>query len=546
MKNLVIFTISLFLSSTYLTFSQKLFLEFENSNRELFDNYKDLLYRIDDSIKVLKKNGFNLAEVQEFNRVDSLNYRVKIKKNSQFEFIKLAAYEGDFSESVSKILDKYLLNDRKIPLDSLNELLINLSEFFSSEGFPFVEINITYSEVKDSKTIEGSLKIISNEPRKIDGYIVKGYEKFPKKFIDKFLGVKIGEKLDIKKLKNSTNYINSLQFVRQNKEPEILFTKDSSIVYLYLDKLKQNNFDGLLSLSRSESARRISFDGYLKLFLLNSLNYGETIKVDYNSLDEGLKILKTNFKVPYFFNSDFSIESYLNITQNDSIFTNSNFSFKTGLEKRKFSNYLGLKIENSTSGYSNNLYQSFKSVQFFYELNYQLFNLDVINGYKTFSISAKFLIGHKKQLNDRFTKNNFDFNIFKKTELFQRTSIFSNARYESLVSQNIVNNEMIRFGGAESIRGFIDESIFANEYFLSRNNVNVSLNENFSLLGIIDYAYYNNDILNIKKNIYSLGFGFDILNTNNLISLNYTSGSEFKQKFTFKNARLSINFISFF
>ena len=81
MKNLVIFTISLFLSSTYLTFSQKLFLEFENSNRELFDNYKDLLYRIDDSIKVLKKNGFNLAEVQEFNRVDSLNYRVKIKKN---------------------------------------------------------------------------------------------------------------------------------------------------------------------------------------------------------------------------------------------------------------------------------------------------------------------------------------------------------------------------------------------------------------------------------------------------------------------------------
>ena len=135
--------------------------------------------------------------------------------------------------------------------------------------------------------------------------------------------------------------------------------------------------------------------------------------------------------------------------------------------------------------------------------------------------------------------------IFKETELFQRTSLFSNARYESLVSQQ-VNNEMIRFGGAESIRGIIDESILTNEYFLSRNNVNVSLNENFSLLGIIDYAYYNNDILNSKKNIYSLCFGFDILNANNLISLNYTSGSEFKQKFTFKNARLSINFISFF
>ena len=126
---------------------------------------------------------------------------MKIKKNSQFEFIKLAAYEGDFLESVNKILDKYLLNDRKIPMNSLNKLLINLSDFFSSEGFPFVEINITYSEVKDSKTIEGSLKIISNEPRKIDGYIVKGYEKFPKKFIDKFLGVKIEKNLILKNLK---------------------------------------------------------------------------------------------------------------------------------------------------------------------------------------------------------------------------------------------------------------------------------------------------------------------------------------------------------
>ena len=546
MKNLVIFTIFLFLSSTYLTFSQKIFLEFENSNRELFDNYKDLLYRIDDSIKVLKKNGFALAEVQEFNRVDSLNYRVKIKKNSQFEFIKLSPYKGDFLESVNKILDNYLLEDRKIPMNSLNGLLINLSDFFSSKGFPFVEININYTEIEDSKTMVGSLEIISNEPRKIDGYVLKGYEKFPKKFIDKFLGVKIGDKLNIKKLKNSSNYINSLKFVRQNREPEILFTKDSSIVYLYFEKLKQNNFDGLLTLSSGESDSRISLDGYLKLFLLNSLNYGETIKVDYNSVDEGLKILKTNFKVPYIFNSDFSIESYLNITQNDSIFTNSNFSFKTGLEKRKFSNYLGINIENSTSGYSNSLYESFKSVQFFYELNYQLFNFDQNNGDKIFSISAKFFIGHKKQLNNNFKKNNFDLNIFKKTELFQRTSLFSRIRYESLVSQNKVNNEMIRFGGAESIRGFIDESILANEYFLSRNNVNVSLNKNFSILGIIDYANYNNDVLNSKKDIYSLGVGFEILNENNLISLNYTSGSDFKQKFTFKNARLSINFISFF
>ena len=428
----------------------------------------------------------------------------------------------------------------------MNGLLKNISDFFSSQGFPFAEINVTYSKIINSKTILGKLKIKSNAVRKIDSYIFKGYEKFPKKFIEKFLRIKIGEKLDIKKLKNSSNYINSLQFVRQIKEPEILFTKDSTFIYFYYEKLKQNNFDGLITLSSDESNNQISIDGYLKLFLLNSLNYGESIKIDYNSIDEGFKILKTNFKLPFIFNSDLSIESSLNITQKDSLYNSSNFLFKGGLERRKISNYLGLSLENSTSEFSNNIYENFKSFQIFYELNYQLFKNDKNSHNKIFSISAKFSLGHKEQLNNRFTKNNFDIDIFKKTNLFQKTSLVSKIRYESLVSENIVNNEMIRFGGAESIRGFIDESIPTNEYFLLRNNINILLNKNFSLLGIIDYANYKNDIVNRMKNIYSLGFGFKLLNNDNLISLNYASGSDFNQKFSFKNARLNINFVSFF
>ena len=546
MKNLKIFTIFSFLSLTHFTFSQKINLEFNDGSHQLFDNYKDLLFKIDDSIKVLKKNGFTLAEVSKFKRIDSLNYKVKIKKYSQFEFIKLAPYEGNLSENINKILDEYSLKDRSIPLNSLNEIIIKLSDFFSGEGFPFVEIKIRYLNTKDVKTIFGNLEIILNEAREIDEYIIKGYEKFPKKFVEKILGFRIGEKLDIKKLKNSSNYINTLQFVRQTKEPEILFTKDSTFVYLYYEKLKQNNFDGLLNLSRGESDNKVSVDGYLKLLLLNSLNYGETIKVNYNSVDEGLTTLKTNLKLPYVFNSNFSIESHLNITQNDSIFTNSNFLFKAGLDKTKISNYLGCNIENSTSEFSNNIYKNFKSVQVFYEFNYQLFNSDQNNSDKIFSISAKFFLGYKKQLNNRSAKNNFDIDIFKKTKIFERSSLFSKIRYEKLDSRNLVNNELIRFGGAESIRGFIDESIAANEYFLFRNDVNFMLNKSFSFVGIMDYAYYVNEIFNSMKNIYSLGFGFKLLNDKNLISINYASGSDFNQNFNFKNARLSINFVTFF
>ena len=79
MKNLVIFTIFVILVSTYYTFSQKINLKYDNGNHELFDNYKDLLYKLDDSLKILKNDGFVLAEVDEFNKIDSLSYSVKIK-----------------------------------------------------------------------------------------------------------------------------------------------------------------------------------------------------------------------------------------------------------------------------------------------------------------------------------------------------------------------------------------------------------------------------------------------------------------------------------
>ena len=92
-----------------------------------------------------------------------------------------------------------LLEDRKIPMNSLNGLLINLSDFTPVKDF-LLEININYTEIEDSKTMVGSLEIISNEPRKIDGYVLKDLEKFPKKFIDKFLESN-RDKLNIKNLK---------------------------------------------------------------------------------------------------------------------------------------------------------------------------------------------------------------------------------------------------------------------------------------------------------------------------------------------------------
>ena len=63
MKNLTYFILLVALTFSYDSFSQKISLKYENEeNHELFDSYKDLLFKIDDSIKALKKKWIYFSQ----------------------------------------------------------------------------------------------------------------------------------------------------------------------------------------------------------------------------------------------------------------------------------------------------------------------------------------------------------------------------------------------------------------------------------------------------------------------------------------------------
>ena len=113
-------------------------------------------------------------------------------------------------------------------------------------------------------------------------------------------------------------------------------------------------------------------------------------------------------------------------------------------------------------------------------------------------------------------------------------------------SKNLVNNELLRFGGGNSIRGFDDNSIFSDSYTLLKTNLNYYLNDTIYIYTIFDIANYSDNILNIEKDIYSGGFGFSTLTENGLISVNYSKGNNWGNSFNLKNAKINVIFLTFF
>ena len=93
--------------------------------------------------------------------------------------------------------------------------------------------------------------------------------------------------------------LNQLTFVQQKRPAEVLFTKDSTIVYLYLEKAQSNRFDGFLGFGSNETTGKIEFDGYLDLSLINNLNYGESLKLNYKSDEIDQKTLDIALQLPY-------------------------------------------------------------------------------------------------------------------------------------------------------------------------------------------------------------------------------------------------------
>ena len=117
---------------------------------------------------------------------------------------------------------------------------------------------------------------------------------------------------------------------------------------------------------------------------------------------------------------------------------------------------------------------------------------------------------------------------------------------EKINSKNLVNNELIRFGGSKSIRGFDDKSIFADGYTLLTTNLNFYLNDSICIFSIFDIANYTNTIIDIDNNIYSGGFGISTETENGIISINYSKGNNWGESFNLKNAKINVIFTTFF
>lgn len=514
-----------------------------------FKDYSSIHKEVDSISKRLLSLGYINSKLIELKKKNDSLFLASFILKTRFRSITIN-HNGLIDEDILKLSNlKSEGTSFKLPISTLEQTLEFINAEIANRGNPFSTLQLIDIKQESDTHLSARLEVSKPIERTIDKIIIKGYEKFPEAFVKRYMKIKIGQPFNLARIKEKTSELNDLRFANQIKDPEVLFTKDSTILYMYIEKTKSNAFDGFLGFGTNEDTNKIEFDGYLNLSLTNNLNYGETLKLLYKSDENDQQTFDGNVDMPYMFGSPLGVELNLNIFRKDSTFVtarqsaklnyqiNSNHLIGVGISSVKSSDLLDTEVSsindfNSSYYFTNYVYIKRQNYDYLFPVNF-LFDITAGFGSRTFD-----------NIDEDQTK--FAINTFKIFNLNDQNSIYVRGSGQVIDSETFLENELPRFGGINSIRGFEENSLFANLFGVINTEYRYRLNRDIYVHSVIDAAYFENKISEQKGKLFGFGFGFGFLSKAGLFRFNYTSGKTENQRFKLSDSKVHLSLTATF
>jgi hypothetical protein len=496
----------------------------------------------------LIKKGFIDVSFSDLKKQNDSSFSTAISWKNKIDFVHIYIGEKnvDFIPKIYSLKSDSLV----LPFTESESFLTTSVTFLENKGFAQAKVQLQNLMIKKN-VLNANLFIDVGKKRSINDLVVVGYDKFPlgfkKNIIRRFKEKKFSTD-NVKKLKTE---IDNIGFVSQTKFPEVLFTKDTTKVYIYLQKSKPNRFDGLVGFANDQNGK-LRFNGYLDLLLINTINAGER----FNLLWKGDGNNQTNFYVgidlPYIFKSRLALGANLTIFKQDSIFQNTKTNFNLGYLLNNNSKIsIGQQNTESTSiQTTNTAIGNFKTSLTTLQFDFLDF-IDKENPYY-YLFSQKTLINFQVGMGNRQTvleQNKqilVNFQVMKNLFFSQKFSIALNMKGFLLESDNYLTNELNRFGGINSIRGFNENSLQANRNINLMGEFRFALSPALYVHTVSDIGLFEDKTTQTNGNLIGTGLGLGVLTKNGLLKFIYANGNSRGNNFGFSNSIVHLSFTSNF
>ncbi len=570
-----LFLLLFVLSKTFVFGQSKIELDFVN--RKEIKPKPTFKYYHKDSISAVKyleslnryyqDKGFLLCKY-EIQEKTSNKWKVKLDLFEKFQWAKIK--NGNLDDELIRLtkFKEKLYNNADFSLTEYQEFTSKLLEDLENKGYPFAKVWLDSVSIGDQK-ISGVLMINKGPYVKITKINVKGSKKISPKFIATYLRLKEGNAYSEKNLRQISNRLKEISFIKEIRKHEVLFTPEGAEVFIYVETIKNSNFNGIIGIQPDDQTGKINITGELQLRLKNLLKHGEMLNIHWRKLQPQTQDLKIELNWPFLFKTPFGLDGGFYLYKRDTSYLNLRakagvqYYFKGGNYLKAFYEFFSTDIiSTSLINAPSDLTQLADARTNSYGMSYFNRSLDYIfNPRKGFVIDLEGSVGLKKirknpafddslysDVNLKSTNYSLSAKIEGYIPLAKRHVFKLNNITRTILGNQILENEMFRFGGLNSLKGFGEESFLATFYSIVNFEYRFLIDRNSNVFAFFNAAYYEKNLSSGYFNDWPYGFGVGINFATKFgtFSLVYALGTQQNQPILFRNSKVHFGYIAYF
>ena len=455
-------------------------------------------------------------------------------------------------------------------------------QYALNNGYPFAKVFLDSIQL-DSDKVSAAIHLSSGPLVYFDSLDFAGTSELKLKYLRSFCNIKPGSLYNESVLTSTNALLSELPYISITRPIGVYFYGNKAKPYVYIDKKKAGSFDGIIGFAPNSSLNnKLVITGDINLKLQNILGSGKSFELGFRSFLNGSQDLLLRFNWPYFLQSRFEIEETFKLLRFDSIYIDLNNEI--GLQYRNYgkSSFKSLYQYQSVSllNVDTNAIKLSKTLPAFHDTKSDLLGINykykVLNHFynpsKGHKIELELLGGSRRiiknqQINELLFSSSdnrfynlydslklqsiqlkFRFNYAVFYPLYKQFVFHFNLSGAHVYAERLFQNELFRIGGLKTLRGFDEQSIFANTYLLGNVEIKYLIPENSSFVLFYNKAYVQNNLVQLNKTSYpaGVGAGMNIESKAGVFSLYYAMGSQSNKGIQLNNARIHFGFVNFF
>jgi len=529
-------------------------------------------------------DGYLSASIDSFT-VDRNKITAKVFIGERFNWATLSYNERAINWMQEAGINPTSIHNKPINRSSYQRMVDQILNYGEDHGFPFAQVKLDSIQSEESGVVHGKLTVVQNRYFEFDTITMVGDAQVSKSFLYQYLGIEpkmpYSEKVAVK----IREKLAKLPFLTLTQNPRIYFNGQRVRITLYLKHRRTDQADGIIGFApnTSGSQNNLLITGEVNLSLQNLLKRGIGYDLHWKSFAARSQQLKMSGEIPYLLKSPMGIDGNFEYVKFDTQF----FNLKTKLGFRYLfegTDFLKIYVQNTQSALIFADTSSIRITQSIpvrnpvnttsYGLQLKRSRLDnPLNPRKGFDIEIDGNVGQRNVQKDirieqvLFTNvNNETYTVYDSIEL---KSLQAEFNYDlslffplgkkstavglisgkQLITETVFVNDLFRFGGTRSLRGFNEESLLANSYTMIGLEYRYLLGENAFFQLFANAAYTENksdpELGLVTDFPYGFGAGVHLDVNSGILTLAYALGSEQGNGIKFNQAKIHFGIVNY-